>query len=145
MEKAVKDRINEWMSIIRQSLTEPENEFESLESFLTFLNISKNEYDNVLKFGFSEPTVVYQRQPNERWINCYNPRTLELLESNQDVAFALSMYGCICYLLSYLCKPERNVSKVMKDIMLKENEDCVRLLSSMKKVWIGEVFGCHSP
>ena len=87
-------------------------------------------------FGPKQPTVINQRKPNECWINCYNPYTLELLESNQDIAFMLSMYGCLCYLLSYLVKPERNVSKLMKEIMLKENQDSANLLSQMKYAWI---------
>lgn len=43
------------------------------------------------------------------------------MESNQDIEFALSMYGCICYLLSYLCEAEKNVRKLMKEAMLQEN------------------------
>ena len=114
-------------------LEERGTEFESLEDFLASVNISETEYDLVLKFGYKVPTVINKRRPCECWINCYNPHTLKLMESNQDVAFALSMYGCICYLLSYLAKPERNVSKLMKEAMHSENEEASKFTINHEK------------
>ena len=91
-------------------------------------------YNCFLKFAFSEPTVIHQRKPNECMINNYNPNTLRLLKSNQDISFALSMYGCICYLLSYLCKSERNMSKLMKEALMNK-DDTADILSTVRNTW----------
>ena len=98
------------------------------------MKISKEMYNLFLLFVFKEPTIIHKRKPNECWINNYNPHTLRLLRSNQDIEFALNMYGCICYLLSYLCKPERNMSKLMKEALLNK-EDTANILQTVKKTW----------
>ena len=50
------------------------------------------------------------------------------------ISYPLNMYGCICYLLSYLCKPERNMSKLMKEALLNK-EDTADILQTVKKTW----------
>ena len=126
------------MSKVLEKLREGSSIHDNVKEFLSTLNLSKSDYSMVLKFGFNKPTVIHKRKPTEAYINCYNPYTLRLLESNQDVAFVLSMYGCICYLLSYICKPERNMSKLMKEITLKENGEACSLLAMMKKEWMNK-------
>ena len=139
---------------VKKALQEKGTEFESLDDFLADVNITKDQYDLILKFGHKQPTVINKRKPNECWINCYNPFALELMESNQDIAFTLSMYGCICYLLSYVVKPERSTSKLMKEAMLIENEEPTKLLSTIMNLWIntremsypeGIFHGCSLP
>merc|ERR1712002_335557 len=44
------------------------------------------------------------------------------------------MGACICYLLSYLCKPERNMSKLMKEALLNKN-DTQSILSTVRDTW----------
>ena len=134
----IKKRIGENFGTVKKILKEKGKEFANLDDLLTSLGISREEYRLVCEFGYREPTIIYRRKPHECWINCYNPYTLWLLQSNQDVAFVLSMYGCICYLLSYLCKPERNVSKLMKEAMMQENQEAGSLLSTMKKIWMNK-------
>ena len=133
----VKTRIDDVYKLVKNKLLENGKEFCSLHEFLKENGISAADYDLCLLFHHKEPTVILKRNPNECWINSYNPHSLKLLKSNQDISFALQMYGCICYLLSYLCKAERNVSKLMKEAMIKENETA-SLLSSMKNIWMNK-------
>ena len=121
--------------LVKTKLHSKEDEFVDLKSFLLSLNVTEEWYENhFLKYCFKEPTVVHKRMPNECWINSYNSHTLKLMRSNQDIAFALNMYGCICYLLSYLCKSERNVSKLMKEALLNK-DDTASILSTVKHTW----------
>ena len=137
MPAKVKTRIDDVYKLVKNKLLENGKEFCSLHEFLKENGISAADYDLCLLFHHKEPTVILKRNPNECWINSYNPHSLKLLKSNQDISFALRMYGCICYLLSYLCKAERNVSKLMKEAMIKENETA-SLLSSMKNIWMNK-------
>ena len=97
-----KNNISENFSTVKKHLQENGSEYCSLNEFLASINISYHDYITCLIFAFKEPTVIHKRMPNECWINSYNTHSLRLLKSNQDIAFALRMYGCICYLLSYL-------------------------------------------
>ena len=53
------------------------------------------------------------------------------------------MYGCICYLLKYLCKPERNISKLMQEAMLSENNN-KKVLNKMKNLWMHHREMCYT-
>ena len=138
LSSALKETINLQFCAVKTALQDKGTEFEKLDDFLGNIDISKEQYELVKTFGHKQPTVINKRKPNECWINCYNPYTLELMESNQDIAFTLSMYGCLCYLLSYLVKAERNISKLMREAMLKENEESAKLLSNMRSIWMNK-------
>ena len=130
----IKKEINDMEIKIKTKLIEIGKEFTCLASFLIAINVSQEMYALFLQYAFKEPTVILKRKPNECWINSYNPHTLRLLQSNQDIAFALSMYGCICYLLSYLCKAERNMSKLMKEALLNK-QDTADILATVRDTW----------
>jgi hypothetical protein len=87
LSSAVKKGIGLQFHAVKNALQEKGTEFETLEDFLAYVKVTKDEYDLILKFGFKQPTIIYQRKPNECWINCYNPYTLELLESNRMLHF----------------------------------------------------------
>ena len=62
--------------------------------------------------GISRRTNFYElrRQPNECWINAYNPILLTHWDANMDIQLVGSTLGMAYYLTTYICKPESHAN-----------------------------------
>ena len=92
LSKEEKEKLNKFDEKVRIKLQKEGHEYEDLDEFLSSLNVTKKWYNQYLKFSFKEPTVIYKRRPKDCWINSYNQHCLRLMQSNQDISFALNMY-----------------------------------------------------
>ena len=86
----------------------------SLNQILSECEISEDEYYDALDYVSSRVTVQYKRKPCERNVSPYNTIILSLMKSNMNLQYVTGMYGVIKYLTSYMCKPERTMSELMK-------------------------------
>ena len=55
-----------------------------------------------------------KRSPIEIRINCYNPHLLKAWKANMDIQFVLDPYACAVYILSYITKGQRGMSKLLR-------------------------------
>ena len=76
--------------------------------------LTMEQYKNALGFFEKKCTILYKRKPNEVNISPYNTVILSLLRANMNIQFCTSIYAVIAYLTSYLCKPERSMSELMR-------------------------------
>ena len=65
-------------------------------------------------------TILYKQNINEINISPYNTVILDTLKANMNIQYVTDIYGVLAYLTSYMCKPERTMSELMKG-MCKEN------------------------
>ena len=86
----------------------------SLESILSLAQIDETQYTAALKTAQRRVTVIMKRDPAETTINNYNPHILKALQANMDIQYITNIWPCIAYLTSYMCKPERTVSELMR-------------------------------
>ena len=56
----------------------------------------------------------YKRKPSEQNVSPYNTVILSLMKSNMNLQYVTGIFGVIKYLTSYMCKPERTMSELMK-------------------------------
>ncbi|XP_062618879.1 uncharacterized protein LOC134280486 [Saccostrea cucullata] len=108
----------------------------SFEEVLQSANITEEDYINALKISKNRTTVIMKRSISEVYVNNYNPYILQALRSNMDIQFITNVWACIAYLTSYICKPERSMSEMMRKAC-KESEN-----KSMRDALrdIGDVF-----
>ena len=86
----------------------------SLESILSLAQIDETQYIAALKTAQRRVTVIMKRDPAETTINNYNPHILKALQANMDIQYITNIWACIAYLTSYMCKPERTMSELMR-------------------------------
>ena len=55
---------------------------------------------------------------NELRINAHNKMILHLWKANMDLQYILDPYACVVYVVSYIGKAQRGMSKLLKDAML---------------------------
>lgn len=93
----------------------------SFAEFLQSMKLTKEEYINAIRRSLNGSKVFLARSPSEIDINAYNPKLLELHQANMDIQFVLDPYACVSYILSYINKANRGMSKLMREIVAELN------------------------
>ena len=73
------------------------------------------KYLEALRSSVQQSTVFLKRAPNAVRINAYNKQILYLWRGNMDLQFVMSVYGATKYICSYISKPNKGMSQLMKD------------------------------
>ena len=82
--------------------------------FLKKLDLSEQKYIKALRLSIKHSTLLLKRSPSEIRINCYNPHLLKAWQANMDIQFVLDPYACAVYILSYITKGQRGMSKLLR-------------------------------
>ena len=82
--------------------------------FLGKLDLSEKQYLKTIRFSLEHSTLLLKRSPAEIRINCYNPNLLKAWQANMDIQFVLDPYAYAVYILSYITKGQRRMSKLLR-------------------------------
>lgn len=82
----------------------------------------------------SKQSVVLKRNPNELWINHYNPFLLECWNANMDIQFVLDPFSCIVYVVSYISKAEREMGMLLKQTKIEAAEGNMDAKQTMRTI-----------
>ncbi|CAI5689228.1 unnamed protein product [Oreochromis niloticus] len=115
-------------------LKEPEAASLTIEQILSRCNLTMNEYEQCLQDINKKTALILKRDPNECWINNYNPDLLEAWNSNLDVSLILNAYSCIEYLCKYITKKESGLSEYLKTVIDNSDKNTVNECDEMRAV-----------
>ncbi|XP_077978182.1 uncharacterized protein LOC144433703 [Glandiceps talaboti] len=93
----------------------------TLSDLLLLANVSETSYVTSIGVSLKCTTIIFKRTPSEASINPYNPYILRALRANMDIQYITDVWGCIAYITSYMCKPEREMSDLMKNAVKEAN------------------------
>ena len=91
-----------------------------------------------IRSSLKKNTILIRRKPSDIRFNGYNPKILELFGSNMDIQFILDPYGCVHYIVNYISKSYRGVSKLMRDAIEETRKGYTDTLTRLRA--IGQVF-----
>ena len=106
----------------------------TLQEVLQEVNVSEMDYQEALKTSLKKTTVLLKCKPTETCVNPYNPIILKALRANMDIQYITDVWACVAYITSYMCKPERSMSELMRKACKEANTLKEKLKS------IGSVF-----
>lgn len=86
----------------------------SFDEMLATLNCSMDDYLLAARLQLICRKVFYKREPNASRINCYGPKILSLLRANMDIQFVVDAYACIGYIVDYINKASRGLSRLLR-------------------------------
>ena len=113
----------------------------STNEFLNYIQLTEKQYLNIIEFNIKRPTTFLKRNINELKINAYNKLILILMKCNMDIQFILDPYACIGYIINYIGKSQRGLSKIIKDTadeVRKGNHSLQQQLRSIVNVFINK-------
>lgn len=99
---------------IKDLLSGDLNTIGTFETMLESLKCSIDDYILAVRLQLHSNKVFIQRQPKDARINPYNKKILSLMKSNIDIQFVLDAYACCGYVVDYINKPSRGISKLLR-------------------------------
>ena len=86
----------------------------SFENFLNNQQLTQESYILDIRNTLKRGTLVLKRAPSEIRINSYNTNLLKVWQANMDVQYVLDPYACATYILSYITKGQRGMSRLLE-------------------------------
>ncbi|KAK3913038.1 ATP-dependent DNA helicase PIF4 [Frankliniella fusca] len=129
-----------WSEIKEQTeIIAKNNEDCSFDEYLAYLNLDEQSYIQALRSKLKRPTVFLGRNLNERRVNAYNKEMLILWEAHMDIQLVVSPYGCVKYIVSYVSKSQKGMSKLLKEVadkVAKEDEPTIKKLRKIVNAFL---------
>ncbi|KAE9521404.1 hypothetical protein AGLY_018226 [Aphis glycines] len=108
----------------------------TLEDILQKLSTKDvNKYKSIIRTVIRRSTVFLKRTIKQRMVSGFNEKLFPLWQSNMDIKFKLDVYSCVRYVIEYIGKSQRGISKQMRDIdeNLKSSTD-LSVKEQLKKI-----------
>ncbi|KAK3907366.1 putative membrane protein P31B10.04 [Frankliniella fusca] len=106
----------------------------SFDEYLAYLNVDEQSYIQALRSKLKRPTVFLGRNLNERRVNAYNKEMLILWEAHMDIQLVVSPYGCVKYIVSYVSKSQKGMSKLLKEVADKVAKGDEPTIKKLRKI-----------
>ena len=85
----------------------------TLTDYLQSKNITYECYVKSIQTSITKKTIFLKRTTQEMLINNYNQNILKAWRANMDIQFILDAYACATYIVSYITKSSRGMSKLL--------------------------------
>ncbi|KAE8740983.1 hypothetical protein FOCC_FOCC013509 [Frankliniella occidentalis] len=119
---------------IKNILNEPKTTLLSYEDFLNALHLTEKRYLKVIRSTLRTHQVFIKRKPKDTFISPYSRKILTLMRSNMNLQFVLDAYGAACYIIDYINKSCRGMSKIMRNVLKEIREGNENLQQSLRKI-----------
>ncbi len=83
------------------------------QDFLDEIHVTDQQYILAIRASLKSSKVFLKRAPNEIYTNAYNPVLLSSWQANMDIQFCLDPWAVILYIVKYMSKGERGMSRLM--------------------------------
>ena len=135
LDENVADMLKEALGRIR-SLLNSINADETMNfvEFLEKLDLTEQQYIKAIRLSLKHSTLLLKRSPSEIRINCYNPHLLKAWRANMDIQFVLDPYACAVYILSYITKGQRGMSKLLRKACEEAKEGNKNIVSKVRHI-----------
>nr|XP_022331917.1 uncharacterized protein LOC111129740 [Crassostrea virginica] len=110
------------------------DESRTTQDIFSDINLTQEEYEEAHKRLAKKKSIILQRNPDELWINQYNPCLLKCWDANMDIQFVLDPFSCIVYIVSYISKSEREMGMLLKQTKIEAEEGNASARSTLKKI-----------
>jgi hypothetical protein len=107
---------------------------DTIEVFLEKLNLNYEDYINAIRSSLKDATVFLKRNLNEILINNYNLKLFKLVGSNMDIQFILNIWSCVEYIVNYVSKSEKHMSKTLMDCVKSLKQGDYTIKERLRKV-----------
>ncbi|KAK3105150.1 hypothetical protein FSP39_018213 [Pinctada imbricata] len=104
------------------------------EGLLKRIGIDQSTYEQAQHIVATRQSIVLKRNPDEVWINQYNPTLLKCWDANMDIQYVLDPFSCIVYIISYISKSEREMGMILKQTKIESEEGNLNARQTMKAI-----------
>ena len=91
--------------------------FDTIDAFLEDIGCEYESYIDLIRSSLKRPTLLFKRDMSQIYINTFNPWIASILNSNMDLQITLDPYSCAAYVVDYVDKSERGMSKLHRELL----------------------------
>jgi len=106
----------------------------TFEAFLEKLELTEGHYIEAIRYSLKRPTLLLKRSPSKIRINNYNTNLLRAWRANMDLQFVLDPYACAVYILSYITKGQRGMSKLLETASKEANAGSKDIVNRVRHI-----------
>lgn len=129
LDPEVAKKIREFNKQLDNELNHNSGNIGSFDELLTKMAVDVDFYILATRATIKHPKIFLKRAPKDCRINGYNKKILLLMRSNMDIQFVLDAYACIGYIVDYINKSARGLSRLLRMCI----EDCRRGNKTIKQ------------
>ena len=85
----------------------------TFQEFLERVELNEDQYITAVRFSLNRDTLGLKGAPCEIRVNSYNSVLLKIWQANMDMQYVLDPYACAVYILSYITKGQRGISRLL--------------------------------
>ncbi|XP_061399099.1 uncharacterized protein LOC133334797 [Musca vetustissima] len=114
----LKESYDRIQSMLNANLdSEQISQLNNFENFLSHenINLTYENYLLALRSSLKKPKIFLKRRFEDKMVNAYNPTILSLHRANMDIQYILDPYACCSYIINYINKSNRGVSRILRD------------------------------
>ena len=103
------------------------------------LKITQKEFEDANNMIAKRDDVILKRNPQDSWVNQYNPSLLRAWNANMDIQYVCNEFACIAYVVSYISKSEKEMGMLLAQTqaeMKDGNEDAKECLKKLGHVYM---------
>ena len=106
----------------------------SFDEFLEKVRITEADYMKAVQTSVKTEKIFLKRRPIECRINPYMKDLLGVWKANHDIQFVLDAYACAMYIVSYINKSAKGMSRLMEDACKEARKGSKSLKESVKHI-----------
>ena len=116
------ERITEKLGVVATELMRNQKVAQSFEDFLAEIKISYDTYERVIRTTLKRSKIFLRRDLKDIRTNAFNEEILRRHRANMDLQFVLDPYACVHYILDYINKSNRGMSRLLKQVIEEQRQ-----------------------
>ncbi|KAG5666226.1 putative ATP-dependent DNA helicase PIF1, partial [Polypedilum vanderplanki] len=137
LSKEKQDRLKDINKKLHNILEADSASIQSFDELLQRLECNFDDYLLAARSKLKSRKVFIKREPKNSRINPYNKKILITMRSNMDIQFILDIYSCISYVVDYVNKSDKGLSRLLRKCVEEYkngNASIKSKLSAMSKI-----------
>jgi hypothetical protein len=114
LDEETKETYRNLMEKLRELLDGDLQSIGTFDEMLAKLDCGIDLYVLAIRSQLTSDKIFIKRAPKNARINNYSPKILMLMRANIDVQFVLNVYSCLSYIVEYINKPSRGISRLLR-------------------------------
>ena len=114
--------VREKLGLVANELMRNQNISQSFEDFLAEIGISYGTYERMIRTTLIRSKIFLRRDMKDIRTNAFNEEILRRHRANMDLQFVLDPYACVHYILNYINKSNRGMSRLLKQVVEEQRQ-----------------------
>ncbi|XP_071788473.1 uncharacterized protein [Asterias amurensis] len=132
------DVAQELLQSVWKAVNNDDNEHITTDELFANIGITQDDFEKANDLLTQKVNFVLKREPQDVWVNQYNPDLLRCWNANMDIQFISDVYACVTYVVSYMSKAEHEMGVLLKHAQSEAESGNQDAKQSMKQ--IGSVY-----